>query len=168
MPRRVPPGTLGGVDLFDAARWLLEDGPALLDARLVGLKFTRQVELARAGFPVPPLVCVPATVFDLAMAGMPAASPGSDPAERAAQLRRAPVERSTWEWGRRVGHPSLPLAGPLQGHFDQPVSWRSVQRVRLLTRLGRLTGFRPARDQFFAAPTAAAVFKLYAPTHSED
>jgi hypothetical protein len=57
---------------------------------------------------------------------------------------------------------SLPLADPrLEDHFDQPVSWRSVQRVRLLSRLEKVTGIRPALDQFFAAPTTTAVFNLY-------
>lgn len=57
---------------------------------------------------------------------------------------------------------ALPLADArLEEHFDQPVSWRSVQRVRLLTRLEQITGYRPALDAFFAAPTAAAVFALY-------
>ncbi len=44
--------------------WLVEDGSGLDDPELVGHKFARQVELAREGFSVPPLVCVPATVFD--------------------------------------------------------------------------------------------------------
>jgi hypothetical protein len=55
----------------------------------------------------------------------------------------------------------LPVAGPLESDFDQRVSWRSVQRVRLLARLEKITGFRPALDEFFAAPTPAAVFGLY-------
>ncbi|WP_329108932.1 PEP-utilizing enzyme [Micromonospora sp. NBC_01699] len=44
--------------------WVVEDGPDLVDPEKVGNKFAKQVVLARAGFPVPPLVCVPASVFD--------------------------------------------------------------------------------------------------------
>lgn len=56
----------------------------------------------------------------------------------------------------------LPLADPrLEVAFDQPVTWRSVQRAKLLARLERLTGVRPPLDRFFAAPTTAAVFDLY-------
>ncbi|MET7422526.1 PEP/pyruvate-binding domain-containing protein [Dactylosporangium sp. NPDC005555] len=49
--------------------WLIDDGPGLTDPTLVGHKFARQVLLAQDGFPVPPLVCVPATVFDLLLGG---------------------------------------------------------------------------------------------------
>jgi phosphohistidine swiveling domain-containing protein len=83
---------LRAVDLSYATSWLIEDGPPLGDAELVGQKFARQADLARAGFPVPPLVCVPATVFDLNLARITghSAAPAAElePAERAAALRR--------------------------------------------------------------------------------
>ncbi|HEV2888115.1 MAG TPA: PEP/pyruvate-binding domain-containing protein [Jatrophihabitans sp.] len=50
------------VDL--GSRWLVESESTLSRPELFGHKFTRQASLARAGFPIPPLACVPATVFD--------------------------------------------------------------------------------------------------------
>ena len=44
--------------------WLINDEHGLTDPTLVGHKLPGRVLLARDGFPVPPLVCVPATVFD--------------------------------------------------------------------------------------------------------
>lgn len=54
------------MDHHDLAQldWLAEDTATLADAALCGNKFARQAQLAAAGFTVPPLVCVPAPVFD--------------------------------------------------------------------------------------------------------
>ncbi|MER6561627.1 PEP/pyruvate-binding domain-containing protein [Streptomyces sp. NPDC001027] len=73
--------------------WLLEKGPNLADPRHVGHKFARQVVLARENFPVPPLVCVPATVFDRVVGPVLASYPADTesaghPAVRAHELRR--------------------------------------------------------------------------------
>jgi pyruvate,water dikinase len=43
---------------------LVAGGPDLADPEQVGHKFARQALLSAAGFPVPPLACVPAAVFD--------------------------------------------------------------------------------------------------------
>jgi pyruvate,water dikinase len=73
--------------------WLLEKGPELTDPEQVGNKFARQVVLAREKFPVPPLVCVPATVFDSVVGPVPASCPADaegagDLTARAHELRR--------------------------------------------------------------------------------
>lgn len=54
-----------GTDVAEGSlSWLVSSGPAVSDPRLVGHKFARQVSLSRAGLAVPPLACVPTTVFD--------------------------------------------------------------------------------------------------------
>jgi pyruvate,water dikinase len=76
--------------------WLIVEGSELLDPELVGHKAARQVELARAGIAVPPLACVPATVYDRVVAADPEishllrdrAGELGDIADRAAELRR--------------------------------------------------------------------------------
>ncbi|MFF6807451.1 PEP/pyruvate-binding domain-containing protein [Streptomyces sp. NPDC012616] len=73
--------------------WLLEKGPKLTDPEQVGNKFARQVVLAREKFPVPPLVCVPATVFDSVVSPVLASYPADaevagDLAAHARELRR--------------------------------------------------------------------------------
>src|SRR5918999_1924561 len=70
--------------------WLVDGALTIDQPALFGFKFTRQVALAQAGFTVPPLVCVPATVFDHVVGPEVAASghPEVEPAERAERLRR--------------------------------------------------------------------------------
>jgi pyruvate,water dikinase len=68
-------------------------GPDVTDPALVGHKFARLLRLRAAGFPVPDLVTVPATVFDAAWR---AVDPGGSAdegrwARAAAALRAAPV-----------------------------------------------------------------------------
>ncbi|MEO6504329.1 MAG: PEP/pyruvate-binding domain-containing protein [Jatrophihabitantaceae bacterium] len=46
------------------SEWLVESESTIAKPELFGHKFTRQAALTQAGFRVPPLACVPATVFD--------------------------------------------------------------------------------------------------------
>jgi pyruvate,water dikinase len=74
--------------------WLIEDGPDLERPELVGRKFATQAALARDGFRVPPLICIPATVFDQVVGALlPAIAAPHDTSEatlavRAQELRR--------------------------------------------------------------------------------
>lgn len=74
----------------DGLSWVVDGALTIDDTALFGFKFTRQAALARAGFSVPPLVCVPATVFDHVVGPEVAASLDTEmaPADRADALRR--------------------------------------------------------------------------------
>ncbi|MEU0562603.1 PEP/pyruvate-binding domain-containing protein [Dactylosporangium sp. NPDC006015] len=103
------------MDNHDLAQldWLAEDAATLADPALCGNKFARQAELAAAGFTIPPLLCVPAPVFDavvgpvLAAAGE-AAGTGGATVDRARELR---------ETVRRAGVPDT-LRRLLDERFD--------------------------------------------------
>lgn len=107
-----------------ATAWLIDGGPGLTDPALVGHKFARQAVLAREGFPVPPLVCVPATVFDrivtASLGPIPAAgSAGSD----------TTAARELQERVRRLGLPDE-LRALLAERFDELAGPHGLVAVR--------------------------------------
>ncbi|WP_394848774.1 hypothetical protein LZC95_15120 [Pendulispora brunnea] len=65
---------------------LVGDGPETLDPILVGNKFARLERMRRAGMRVPDLFCIPAAVFDAALALVRVSQPplSADPGERQA------------------------------------------------------------------------------------
>src|SRR2546430_13991818 len=72
---------------------LIDNGPDLTDPHQVGHKTARQIELAHTGIAKPPLICVPATVFDHVVTADPVIDrclrdPAGDVADKAAELRR--------------------------------------------------------------------------------
>jgi rifampicin phosphotransferase len=82
---------------------LIEDGWALADPRICGHKFARQISMARAGFTVPRLACVPAEVFDQVAGPLVAATPATgQPLDRARELRRLVREAGVPEDLRRL------------------------------------------------------------------
>ncbi len=70
--------------------WLVESESTIANPELFGHKFTRQASLEQAGFPIPRLACVPATVFDYAVGPEVRASMAVplEPSDRAQALRR--------------------------------------------------------------------------------
>lgn len=70
--------------------WLVDGASRIADPELFGHKFARQASLATAGFAIPRLACVPATVFDQLVGPVVAGSSAGqlDAADRAQQLRR--------------------------------------------------------------------------------
>ncbi|MFC4146078.1 PEP/pyruvate-binding domain-containing protein [Micromonospora mangrovi] len=91
--------------MVDNSALLVDDESVLVaEPALFGRKFTRQIELAAAGFRVPPLACVPATVFDRAVApvlGDPAL-PTGPPDVRAEELRKRVLAGGVPDELRRV------------------------------------------------------------------
>lgn len=71
-------------------QWLVDSDSTLGHPELFGHKFTRQALLAQAGFPVPPLACIPATVFDSVVGPVVSASllTSMEASDRARALRR--------------------------------------------------------------------------------
>lgn len=90
--------------LAKAYNWLVESGPAITSAELVGHKFARQAMLAKAGFSIPRLACVPAAVFDHVVGPEVAASLASqmEAPDRARALRRRVRELGVPEELRRT------------------------------------------------------------------
>ncbi|MBV9823471.1 MAG: hypothetical protein JO144_14650, partial [Actinobacteria bacterium] len=76
------------------SEWLVDGASTADRPDLFGHKFSRQAVLAGAGFPVPPLVCVPATVFDAVVGPVVRASLAEpmEATDRAQALRRRIVE----------------------------------------------------------------------------
>ncbi|MFR0355207.1 PEP/pyruvate-binding domain-containing protein [Streptomyces sediminimaris] len=120
-------------------------GPALRNPELVGRKAASQVELALAGIAVPPLVCVPASVFDHVVAADPTLGrllhdPADDPLARAAQLRE------------RLAHTALPtpLTTALDGRFAELAGSAGLVAVRscVVPNRGRGDGEDSAADPF--------------------
>ncbi|MFY1698608.1 acyl carrier protein [Solwaraspora sp. WMMA2101] len=59
----------------------------------------------------------------------------------------------------------LPLTDPdLEQAFDQPIRWRSVQRVRLYAALEKETGRRIPVGRLFEEQTVAGVYQLFVAT----
>lgn len=125
--------------------WLIDEGPDLIDPELVGHKAARQVELARAGIAVPPLACVPATVFDQVVAadaeiGRLLRDPAGEVADRAARLRRL-LARTT---------PPAGLAAALDERFAELAGPPGLVAVRscVVPNPGRQGGEDSAADPF--------------------
>lgn len=124
-------------------KWLIDTDPDIADPLLCGHKVTRQVELSTAGFTVPPLVCIPAPVFDLAT-GHHVATVEDDvvtPAEQAVELR---------ERIRAAGIPSE-LREELHDRFDAIAGPDGLVAVRacVVPQPGREdTGEDSAADPF--------------------
>ncbi|WP_405792581.1 PEP/pyruvate-binding domain-containing protein [Streptomyces sp. NBC_01506] len=126
---------------------LVTGGPDLTDPEQVGHKFARQALLSAAGFPVPPLACVPAAVFDavvgpmVAAATAPAAVPVADH-DRGAGAgdsgrtvpRTGPKDAAAVaaELRRRIRGLALSteLAGALGGVFDRLAGPDALVAVR--------------------------------------
>jgi pyruvate,water dikinase len=72
------------------SEWLVESESTIANPELFGHKFTRQASLEQAGFPIPRLACVPATVFDYAVGPEVRASMATplEASDRAQALRR--------------------------------------------------------------------------------
>ncbi len=94
-----------------ASEWLVESESTIANPELFGHKFTRQASLDQAGFPIPRLACVPATVFDYAVGPEVRAclAVQSEASDRAQALRR------------RVRQLSVPpaLLAELDSRFDE-------------------------------------------------
>jgi rifampicin phosphotransferase len=84
--------------------WLVENESGLADPELFGHKFARQAVMAGAGFAIPRLACVPATVFDQVVGPEVAAAPGTDadPLDRAQTLRGRVRDKGIPDGLRRV------------------------------------------------------------------
>jgi rifampicin phosphotransferase len=124
------------------AMWLIEDGPKLSDPKLVGHKFARQAELAQRGFLVPPLLCVPATVFDHVVGPVlaTASGPVADPLRRASELRQRV---------RDAGVPRL-LRSALLDRFDELAGNPGLVAVRACVVAGEGDSGEDSADEPFA------------------
>ncbi|MGC4888459.1 PEP/pyruvate-binding domain-containing protein [Micromonospora sp. DT227] len=87
----------------------------ILDPELVGHKFARQAELARDGFAVPPLRCVPATVFDQVVGPLLTDIRADSAGSTQALLSHAEALR------QRVRYLTIPseLLDEIDAHFDE-------------------------------------------------
>ncbi|MBV2156631.1 PEP/pyruvate-binding domain-containing protein [Kitasatospora sp. SUK 42] len=131
------------------SRWLAEDGAELADPELVGHKFARQAMMAETGFPVPPLVCVPAPVFDQVVGDADARpeGPGGAEAWSPAELTRRAEELRRQVQG--IGLPE-PLRQALADRFDELAGPDGLVAVRacVVPQPGEQGGEDSAQDPF--------------------
>jgi phosphohistidine swiveling domain-containing protein len=95
--------------------WLVESESEIAQPELFGHKFARQAALAQAGFTIPRLACIPATVYDGVVGPQVKASMAveMDTAERAEVLRELIKERGVPRALRRVLNARFAdIAGP--------------------------------------------------------
>lgn len=100
---------------MDGSGWLIDSEPMIGDPELVGHKFARQISLARAGFPIPRLMCVPTPVFDRVVGPELSTSVPADldVSDRAQALRRRIQDMGVPEELRRtLEHRFDEIAGP--------------------------------------------------------
>lgn len=90
--------------LINGTDWLVDSELTIANPELFGHKFTRQATLARAGFRIPRLACVPATAFDQVVGPEVAASLAveMEASDRAQALRRRIQETGVPEELRRT------------------------------------------------------------------
>ncbi|MEE4542478.1 PEP/pyruvate-binding domain-containing protein [Streptomyces sp. V4-01] len=124
---------------------LVASGPELTDPEQVGHKFARQVVLSAAGFPVPPLVCVPAGVYDAVV--------GPEVAAAVAEAQ-APVPELAARLRERIPRLPLPatLAAALTAGFDDLAGPRGLVAVRacVVPRPGDPSGGEDGEQDPFA------------------
>ncbi len=144
---------------------LVGSGPGLTDPTQVGHKFARQVLLSAAGFPVPPLACVPAAVFDavvgpeVAAATAAAAVPVADHdrgARAGDRARTVPRNAAAVAAGLRARIRGLALsaelAGALGGAFERLAGPDGLVAVRacVVPRPGDPSGGEDGDEDPFA------------------
>lgn len=115
--------------MHNGSDWLVDSKPMICDPYLVGHKFSRQISMAGAGLPVPPLTCVPAPVFDRVVSRELIASVPADldVLDRAQALRRLVCNRGV----------PLQLRQILDSRFDEIAGSGGLVAVRACVVPGR-------------------------------